>query len=683
MQSKWNELRARDTIETYAEKGVSEDLALRVYTTRLLGRDPLLVLHGGGNTSVKTRAKDDLSNEHEVIAVKGSGWDMADIEPQGLPAVKLEPLRKLRARDALSDEVMVNVQRLNLLDAGAPNPSVETLLHAFLPHKFIDHTHAAAVLSLVDQPDGEALAREVYDGRMGIVPYIAPGFGLAKAAAEIYEQNSGVEGLILHKHGIFTFGATAREAYERMIEMVSLAEARLRQGRPVVFQQRDLAAELAEVAEVAPIIRGAVALPAEKQGGEPTRFVMTFRTGPEILSYVNGTELADYSQRGVVTPDHIIRTKNTPLVLPPPEPGKLEDFARHVQDAVQEFNDRYDAYFGRENERAGNTKTKLDSGPRVVLVPGLGLFGIGRTPKDADMAADLAENTVRVVTDAEGIGRYEPLPESDLFELEYWSLEQAKLKGAVVKPLTGQVALITGAGAIGTATAKALAAEGAAVAILDIDGALAEKAAKPIKGLGFKSDVTKPAEVRDAFAKTCESFGGVDIVVSNAGAAWQGRIGDVSDELLRQSFELNFFAHQTVAKEAVRIMLKQGTGGALLFNLSKQAVNPGANFGPYGLPKAAAMLLMRQYALDYGKDGIRSNGVNADRVRSGLLTDAMIADRAKARGVSEGEYMSGNLLGREVLAEDVAQAFVALAKARKTTGHIEAVDGGNIAAALR
>ena len=446
MQSKWNELRARDTIETYAEKGVSEDLALRVYTTRLLGRDPLLVLHGGGNTSVKTRAKDDLSNEHEVIAVKGSGWDMADIEPQGLPAVKLEPLRKLRARDALSDEVMVNVQRLNLLDAGAPNPSVETLLHAFLPHKFIDHTHAAAVLSLVDQPDGEALAREVYDGRMGIVPYIAPGFGLAKAAAEIYEQNSGVEGLILHKHGIFTFGATAREAYERMIEMVSLAEARLRQGRPVVFQQRDLAAELAEVAEVAPIIRGAVALPAEKQGGEPTRFVMTFRTGPEILSYVNGTELADYSQRGVVTPDHIIRTKNTPLVLPPPEPGKLEDFARHVQDAVQEFNDRYDAYFGRENERAGNTKTKLDSGPRVVLVPGLGLFGIGRTPKDADMAADLAENTVRVVTDAEGIGRYEPLPESDLFELEYWSLEQAKLKGAVVKPLTGQVALITGAG---------------------------------------------------------------------------------------------------------------------------------------------------------------------------------------------------------------------------------------------
>jgi rhamnose utilization protein RhaD (predicted bifunctional aldolase and dehydrogenase)/NAD(P)-dependent dehydrogenase (short-subunit alcohol dehydrogenase family) len=683
MQSRWNDISALDAVETYAEKGVSEDIALRVYTTRLLGRDPLLVLHGGGNTSVKTRAKDDLGNEHEVIAVKGSGWDMAEIEPQGLPAVKLKPLRRLRALSALSDEAMVNVQRLNLLDASAPNPSVETLLHAFLPHKFIDHTHAAAVLSLVDQPDGEALAREVYDGRMGIVPYIAPGFGLAKAAAEIYEQNPEVEGLILHKHGVFTFGATAREAYERMIEMVSLAESRLRQGRPVVFQPRDLAADLAGVAEIAPIIRGAMALSPDKQGEEPTRFVMTFRTGPEILAYVNGAELSDYSQRGVVTPDHIIRTKNTPLVLQPPEPGALDDFSRHVKEAVQEFSARYESYFERENEKVGGIKSKLDSAPRVVLVPGLGLFGIGRSAKDADIAADLAENTVRVVTDAEGIGRYEPLPESDLFELEYWSLEQAKLKGAVVKPLTGQVALVTGAGAIGSATAKALAAEGAAVAIVDIYGETARKAAKSFKGLGLQCDVTKPEEVRDVFAKVIERYGGVDIVVSNAGAAWQGRIGDVSDELLRQSFELNFFAHQTVAKEAVRIMLKQGTGGALLFNLSKQAVNPGANFGPYGLPKAAAMLLMRQYALDYGKDGIRSNGVNADRVRSGLLTDAMIADRAKARGLSEVEYMSGNLLGREVLAEDVAQAFVALAKARKTTGHIEAVDGGNIAAALR
>ena len=399
---------------------------------------------------------------------------------------------------------------------------------------------------------------------------------------------------------------------------------------------------------------------------------------------MNGAELASYSQRGVVTPDHIIRTKNRPLLVPQPEAGKLEAFAGAVREAVAKFAADYDRLFRpREREPPAAPRPSSNSAPRVVLVPGVGLFGLGRTAKDASIAADLAENTIRVVTDAEAIGRYEPLPESDLFALEYWSLEQAKLKGAVVKPLTGQVALVTGAGAIGAATAKALAAEGAAVGIVDIDGEAAKAAAAVVKGLGLQCDVTKPDQVKAAFAALSEHFGGVDILVSNAGAAWQGRIGEVSDETLRKSFELNFFAHQTVAQEAVRIMLKQGTGGVLLFNLSKQAVNPGANFGPYGLPKAATMLLMRQYALDYGAEGIRSNGVNADRVRSGLLTDAMIKDRAKARGVSEAEYMSGNLLHAEVTAADVAQAFVALAKARKTTGHVKTVDGGNIAAALR
>ena len=271
------------------------------------------MLHGGGNTSVKTRARDDLGEEHEVIAVKGSGADMADIEPWGLPAVKLDPLRKLRALDALSDEAMVNVQRLNLLDSAAPNPSVETLLHAFLPHKFVDHTHAAAVLSLVDQPDGEALAREVYDGRMGIVPLHRSGLRARQGGGRVFEEKAEVEGLILHKHGIFTFGKDAREAYERMIEMVSLAESRLRQGRPIVFPARQIAAATAKAAEIAPIIRGAAAI--KQDGAEPRRFIADFRTAPEILAYVNGVEVASYSQRGVVTPDHIIRTKNRPLVV--------------------------------------------------------------------------------------------------------------------------------------------------------------------------------------------------------------------------------------------------------------------------------------------------------------------------------------------------------------------------------
>jgi NAD(P)-dependent dehydrogenase (short-subunit alcohol dehydrogenase family) len=328
----------------------------------------------------------------------------------------------------------------------------------------------------------------------------------------------------------------------------------------------------------------------------------------------------------------------------------------------------------------------LDPLPRVVLVPGLGLFGLGRSKKEAMVAADLAETTVETITDAEAIGRFESIPEADLFDMEYWSLEQAKLGQTAEKPLAGQIAVVTGAaGAIGAATAKAFADAGAEVALLDLDETTIAAKAKIISStaLPVRCDVTSISSVRSAFDKVVAAFGGVDIAVSNAGAAWQGRIGEVDESVLRKSFELNFYGHQRVAQAAVKIMLAQGTGGCLLFNVSKQAVNPGPNFGPYGLPKAATLFLVRQYALDYGADGIRANAVNADRVRSGLLTDDMIASRSQARGLSERDYMTGNLLGREVKPEDVAQAFVAQALALKTTADVTTVDGGNISAALR
>jgi len=685
MKSLWSDPDAADFAARYADKGVGADLALRVYTTRLLGGDPKLVLHGGGNTSVKTRMKDLLGESVDVLCVKGSGWDMGAIEPPGLPAVRLEPLRKLKRLDALSDEDMVNYQRGNLLDSNAPNPSVETLLHAFLPHKFIDHTHSTAVLAITDQPDGEARARDVFADRVAYVPYVIPGFALAKSVAEIYEANPRVEGLVLLQHGIFTFGENAREAYERMIALVTLAEERLQQGRrnlvPAALPEKFL-----RTTDIAPILRGACAIGNDPATGRAKRQILCFRTSPSILDYVNGADLPRYSQVGVVTPDHTIRTKNWPLVVPVPEAGTLDEWAASVRRAVDRYAARYRDYFARNNERHKGAKKTLDPFPRVILVPGKGLFGLGASAKDAAIAADIAQNAIEVITDAEATGRFHAISEADMFDVEYWSLEQAKLGKAAEKPLARQVALVTGGGSgIGAATAKALAREGAEIVILDRDRSTAVAVAREIgkHALSVACDVTNPKEVRDAFAIAVKAFGGVDIVVSNAGAAWQGRIGDVDDETLRKSFELNFFAHQTIAQAAVRVMRAQGTGGCLLFNTSKQAVNPGRDFGPYGLPKAATLSLVKQYALDHGKDGIRANAVNADRIRSGLLTDDMIAARAKARGLSETDYMSGNLLGREVAAEDVADAFVHLAKALKTTAAILTVDGGNIEASLR
>jgi rhamnose utilization protein RhaD (predicted bifunctional aldolase and dehydrogenase)/NAD(P)-dependent dehydrogenase (short-subunit alcohol dehydrogenase family) len=684
MQSAWIDRDAGEAVARYANLG--RDVALRVYTTRLLGQDPRLVLHGGGNTSVKTTIADLNGEQVEVLCVKGSGWDMGTIEPAGLPAVRLKPLLKLRAREKLSDEEMVRLQRANLIDPASPNPSVEALLHAFIPHKFIDHTHSTAVLALTDQPDGEALCREVFGARVGYVPYLMPGFGLAKAAASVFDADPSVEGLILVKHGIFSFGADARQAYERMIALVSLAELRLAKKRKPAFTSIELPARLAEVADVAPIIRGACSLPDGKTDGAWKRFVLEFRGNDAAMNFVNGTEVARYGQAGVVTPDHNIRIKNKPLVVAAPAEGDLAGFRNSVRDAVACYGESYKDYFERNNARVGGIKTILDAVPRVILVPGVGLFGLGRSQKDARIAADLAEAAIATITDAEAVGRFEPLPSADLFDVEYWSLEQAKLGGARELPLAGQVAVITGAaGAIGSATAKAFAAAGAEVALLDVDEAAAQAKAKAIGGaaLGIRCDVTDAASVRRAFAQVAAAFGGVDIAVSNAGAAWQGRIGEVDEAVLRESFELNFYGHQRVAQAAVKIMRAQGTGGCLLFNVSKQAVNPGPDFGPYGLPKAATLFLVRQYAVDYGNEGIRANAVNADRIRSGLLTEEMIAQRSKARGLSEADYMRGNLLGREVAAEDVAQAFLAQALALKTTADVTTVDGGNIAAALR
>ena len=682
MKSRWSETEYADVVDAYVRKGVNRDLAIRTYTTRLLGSDPELVLHGGGNTSVKTTFTDLDGSEIPVLCVKGSGWDMGTIEPAGLPAVRLQPLQAMVGFQTLSDDDMVMLQRRLLLDPTAPNPSVEAILHANLPFKHIDHTHANAIVSLTNQPHGEDIVRELFPKAI-IVPYVMPGFDLAKACDEAFRADPTADGMILLKHGIFTWSEDPRESYEKMIAAIDWAERRIAKGNPRPFVQVTQPAALASAAEIAPILRGAIAIDTGVEGA-PKRFVLEHRASDAVLEFCNAQNASDLARRGNATPEHVIHIKRFGLVLPAPVAGETAAWAETVRAAVADYIAEYRAYFERNNARVGGNRKMLDPMPRVFYVAGVGLFAAGPSKKAARVGADVAEATINVIRNAEGIESFEALSEQDLFDIEYWSLEQVKLTKQVEKPLSRQVAVVTGgAGGLGLAIAEALRAEGAEIALIDLAEAAVKTEAARLGGLGLACDVTNPQAVDAALAGVAEHFGGVDIVISNAGAAFQGAMIKVSDELFQKAFALNFWGHHYIARAATKIMKAQGTGGALVFNVSKQAVNPGPDFGPYGTSKAALMALMRQYAVEHGADGITSNAVNADRIRTGLMTDQMVEERSRARGITPEAYMRGNLVHREVSARDVADAFVHLAKARASTGAVITVDGGNVAAMMR
>ena len=682
MKSRWSDTDAKSLIELYQAQGVHEEIAIRTYTTRILGREPRLVLHGGGNTSVKTTVTDALGDTYQVLCVKGSGWDMGVIEPAGLPAVQLAPLAALADLSSLSDEDLVASQRRMLIDPYAPNPSIEAVLHAVVPHKHVDHTHAYAIISLTNQPDGEAIIRDLFPDTT-IIPYVMPGFILSKVCREHLLQDPNSKHMILMNHGIFTYHDDPRQSYEEMIAMVDKAEQRLERGSSHPFPGINLPTTAPTRAEVAPIIRGALARESKKEG-KPDRWVLDHRAGAQVTAFVNGAALGDYATRGNAAPDHSIRIKRFGVVLPAPDTTDMDKFKAGVHTAIADYAKAYTDYFDRNNARSGSGFVMLDPTPRVVYVPGIGLFGVGKTAKDAAICADIAEATVNVITNAEAIGTFVALPEEDLFDIEYWSLEQAKLAKVNEKPLFRQIAIVTGAASgLGREVAKSLASEGAAVALFDIDETGLKNAAAEIGGLAIRCDVTDEAEVKAAVAQVIQAYGGVDILISNAGAAFQGALLDVSQETFEKAFNLNFWGHHFMAKACVKVMEAQGSGGALVFNVSKQALNPGPDFGPYGTSKSALMSLMRQYALEHGASGITANAVNADRIRSNLLNDDFIQARAKARGITPHAYMRGNLLGREVTAQDVAEAFLHLVKATKTSGAVITVDGGNVAAMVR
>ena len=685
MRNQWDEYQAKATVAQY--KDVSEDIALRVYTSRLIGADPSLVLHGGGNTSVKSVTTNTIGEEVNVLYVKGSGWDLDTLEPPGLPGVQLDHLVKLRKLDCLNDEDMVNEQRTHLLDAASPNPSVETLLHAFLPHKFIDHSHADAILVIADQPNAESLCENIYGDTMGIVPYIMPGFDLAKAAAEVYEKNPDVKGLVLISHGLFTFGNTAKESYDRHIEAVQQAEDFIasygkKKLSPINAKITSDAGEM--LSSIGPCLRG---LFSEETG---QNWLIHYREDSAACAFASSLECKDWSQIGTATPDHVIRTKQKPLLLNPKHLNDPEKLRKEISGALEEYKNNYHKYFKINAQSKGVDKKELDPLPRIILVAGLGLVTIGKSVRETEIAADIYQHTIDIIKKSFDIGQFAPLKDNDLFDMEYWSLEQAKLGKNKPAVAQGKIVYITGAASgIGLATAKLFAENGASLFLVDLDQETlvseVEKLREQFKtGIAFQVvDVTAEKEVEKSFEYLTKIFGGLDILISNAGNAIRGKIGEVDSATLRKSFELNFFAHQTLASQAVQLFQKQKTGGVLMFNASKAAFNPGKDFGPYALPKAGVIALMKQYAVDYGKDGIRSNAVNADRIRTKLFTKEVLAERSTARGLTPDEYFKSNLLETEVFDTDVAKGFFDTALAEKTTGSVIVVDGGNIAASPR
>ncbi len=689
MRSRWSDADAAGFPGRYP--GQAKELALRVYTSRLIGEDPDLVLHGGGNTSVKSTARDLFGREIAVLRIKGSGWDLASIEPEGLPAVRLDPLQQLRGLESLNDETMVAELRRALLDPKAPNPSVETLLHAFLPHRFIDHSHADAILALTNQVDAKERVRALFGDQVVFVPYVMPGFILAKLAVELYEKSPDAEGLVLEKHGLFTFGEDAQTSYERHIALVEAAERsileqiegeRMLDARPVVA--------IRDADELAPLVRGALAEPTGDPDRPFRRWVLEHRRSDEILHFAAAEAAPRLVSTPPITPDHVIRTKGPYLLLTDPPYADSAALADRLKNDVERYRQNYRAYFDRNVREKGVERSPLDPTPRIVVLPGVGLFACGSTRRDARIAADLAEHNVRTKIWAEMIGHYDGISDGDLFDMEYWSLEQAKLGKRTPPSLEGQVAFITGGGgAIGEGVARVLRGAGAELVLVDDDEDRVEAVRERIGEDDCETvlaDVGDERQMARAFREAAGYFGGVDIVVHTAGVAEAGALDELEPEAFDRTERVNVRGTFLTISEALRHLKLQGTGGNVVLISTKNVFAPGAGFGAYSASKAGAHQLGKIAALEAAEHGIRVNMVNADAVfgtkenPSGLW-EKIGAERAASRGLSQEDlpefYRSRNLLKVRVTGEHVGNAVLFFVTGQTpTTGAALPVDGG-------
>lgn len=712
MKSRWVQADADKFVERYAGTW-GHCLAVRTYSARLLGADGSLVLHGGGNTSVKDLHTTIVGERRPALYVKASGADMAAIEPDAHLALDLTELRKLRVLESMDDGTMARELRALVFAGGGGGgdrmaqglsparsaqltPSIETLAHAFIPARFVDHTHADAVLALTNQPDGDRLVRELFGDNVIVLPYIAPGFLLARAVADAVERQPNARGMVWSRHGIVTWGEEARESYEAMIELVTRAERHL-DSRSAGFLRAQAPTPVAVAAEraglVAPVLRGLLAPKTGDPDRPHRRMIVRPLVTAEALEFVDAEGACVLASTPPLTSDHLIRTKAWPAFVEAPDYGDPGRLRQQLEAAVRDYVARYEAYVSRHAGLMPTGMAPFDPLPRVVVMPGLGVFCAGSDLVSANIARDITAQTLGVKAKVAAFGAYEGLGEADLFKMEYRPLQHAKLEGRGIGALSGEVALVTGAaGAIGSGVCRELLEQGCLVAATDLPGQPLDKLVAELavtfgpRIIGVPLDVTDASSVAAAFRTVAAAWGGVDIVIANAGIAHVAPLEQMDLEAFRRLERVNVEGTLLVLAESARHFKAQATGGDVVLVSTKNVFAPGAKFGAYSSTKAAAHQLARIASLEMADLDVRVNMVSPDAVfsdgsrKSGLWAEVG-PDRMRARGLDEAGleayYRSRNLLKAGVTAKHVANAVIFfVTRQTPTTGSTIPVDGG-------